>query len=307
MSNLFPHSRNINDIILHPTENSQLDVNTRQSQAQTDKQLISLWLHNRSIHTQKAYFKDIMMMFEFVNKGIRDIKLQDLQDFSDFLKQKNYEPSSQHRMLAAVKSLFSFAHKIGYIIFNTTMPLIIPKFKDRLAERILSEEQVKNIIEKENHPRNKLILRVFYTTGLRVSELCSLKWEFFSDKGNDGLLTIFTKGGKTNTIVIPQSLWMNLKLFKNNAEEQSYVFKGRKSKSLNPSQLWRIVRKAAQKAGIDKNVSCHWLRHCHSSHALDNGCPIHLIQRQLNHSSIATTGRYLTARPTESSSKYLNL
>lgn len=71
------------------------------------------------------------------------------------------------------------------------------------------------------------------------------------------------------------------------------------------AQVWRIVRRAAKRAGIDKEVSCHWLRHAHASHALDRGAPIHLVQATLGHSSISTTGRYLHARPTESSSSYL--
>ena len=68
--------------------------------------------------------------------------------------------------------------------------------------------------------------------------------------------------------------------------------------------VWRIVRKAAKRAGIEKAVSCHWLRHAHASHALDRGAPIHLVQATLGHSSIQTTGRYLHARPTDSSSRY---
>ncbi len=83
------------------------------------------------------------------------------------------------------------------------------------------------------------------------------------------------------------------------------VFVSRKGSPLSTSQALRIVRKAAVRAGIDKNVSPHRLRHCHGSHALDRGAAVHLVQATLGHGSVATTGRYLHARPTESSSKYL--
>ncbi|MBI1249344.1 tyrosine-type recombinase/integrase, partial [bacterium] len=83
------------------------------------------------------------------------------------------------------------------------------------------------------------------------------------------------------------------------------VFRSRKKGHLDESAIWRIVKKASERAGIDKDVSCHWFRHAHASHALDRGCPIHLVQATLGHASISTTGRYLHARPTDSSGNYL--
>ena len=85
------------------------------------------------------------------------------------------------------------------------------------------------------------------------------------------------------------------------------MFRSRRGGHLHPSQLLRIVRRAAKRAGITKAVSPHWLRHGHASHALDRGAPIHLVQATLGHASVATTGRYLHARPSESSSTYLSL
>ena len=89
------------------------------------------------------------------------------------------------------------------------------------------------------------------------------------------------------------------------AGEDAPVFVSRKGSPLSTSQAFRIVRQAARRAGVEKNVSPHWLRHCHGSHALDRGAAVHLVQATLGHASVATTGRYLHARPTESSSKYL--
>ncbi|MBV8589619.1 MAG: tyrosine-type recombinase/integrase [Acetobacteraceae bacterium] len=80
-----------------------------------------------------------------------------------------------------------------------------------------------------------------------------------------------------------------------------------KGGALDPSQVHRIVKAAAARAGLPAAVSAHWLRHAHASHALDRGAPIHLVQATLGHSSVATTGRYLHARPNDSSSRYLAL
>jgi len=76
---------------------------------------------------------------------------------------------------------------------------------------------------------------------------------------------------------------------------------------LHPSQVWRIVEKSAGRAGIKKAVSPHWFRHAHASHALDRGAKISLVKKTLSHSSIQTTGRYLHAKPDESSSTYLQV
>ena len=76
---------------------------------------------------------------------------------------------------------------------------------------------------------------------------------------------------------------------------------------LHPSQVWRIVKKSAMRAGIKKAVSPHWFRHAHASHALDRGAKISLVQSTLSHSSISTTGRYLHAKPNECSSTYLQV
>jgi site-specific recombinase XerD len=83
------------------------------------------------------------------------------------------------------------------------------------------------------------------------------------------------------------------------------VFRSARGGHLDASQVHRIVKAAAARAGLAPAVSAHWLRHAHASHALDRGAPIHLVQATLGHASVATTGRYLHARPQDSSSRYL--
>src|SRR5207244_6851724 len=141
--------------------------------------------------------------------------------------------------------------------------------------------------------------------GVRWAELCSLKWADLKSRDTTGQITVFGKGGKTRTVLMPESVWTALMTLRKVAADGDPVFRSRKGGHLDESMVWRIVRKAAKRAGIPKDVSCHWLRHAHASHALDRGAPIHLVQATLGHSSVATTGRYLHARPTDSSSRYL--
>lgn len=276
-------------------------------QATTDEQLIGLWLHGRAKGTQVVYAAASKVFFDFVGKPLHQITLGDLQSFADSLDQRVFRPATRHRKLAAIKSLFAFGHKLGYLPFDVARPLHLPTSKDTLAERILDEGEVHRMLVLEQNPRNHILLVLLYAAGLRVSEVCGLKWRDLQARTEGGQVNVFGKGSKTRTILLPASVWLKLITLREEAAEDLPVFRSRKKGHLRPVQVWRIVGRSAERAGIKKDVSCHWLRHAHASHALDRGAPISLVQATLGHSSVATTGKYLHARPTDSSSKYLPL
>ena len=297
-----PHSTDIAD---KDAGHRELPVGRIPQQADSDEQLIKLWLHGRSKHTIKGYMNDIKLFFQKNNKILKTTTLQDLPDYADYLTKKDYAQTTIKRMLCAVKSLFSFGHRIGYLQFDVGKPLRIPTPKETISERILSQDEVFYMFDCAKNPRDRMLLKLLYYTGLRVSEISGLKFSNLQAREKTGQITVQTKGDKTNVILLPAQLWIELCEYKNGSSEDSPVFKSRKGNALCVGQIQRVVSRIAVKAGITGNVSPHWLRHSHASHALDNGCPIHLVQKQLNHSNIATTGKYLHARPTESSSKYL--
>lgn len=274
-------------------------------QADSDQHLIELWLHGRSRHTQRSYRADAKRFLGAVTKPLHHVTLGDIQGFAGQLIEAGLEPPSAYRTLSAVKSLFAFGHRLGYLPFDVARPLRLPALRNALAERILDETDVLRMIALENMPRNKCLLMTLYAGGLRVAELCSLKWSDLQSRDTAGQISVFGKGGKTRTVLMPQSVWNALMSLRKVAKNGDPVFRSRKGGHLDESMVWRIVRKAAKRAGIEKAVSCHWMRHAHASHALDRGAPIHLVQATLGHSSISTTGRYLHARPTDSSSRYL--
>lgn len=283
----------------------QLPVRRIPQQAESDEQLISLWLHGRSKHTIKGYMNDINIFRKKVNKSFHTVTLQELQDYADYLTEKEYAATTIKRMLCSVKSLFSFGHRIGYLVFDIGKPLRIPTPKETISERILSQDEVFYMFEMVKNPRDKMLLKLLYYTGLRVSEISGLRYSNLQSREKTGQITVQTKGSKTNVILLPTHVWEELSQYRNGACESSPIFKSRKGNALCVGQIQRIVRRIAIKAGITGNVSPHWYRHSHASHALENGCPIHLVQKQLNHSNLSTTGKYLHCRPTESSSKYL--
>ncbi|MEW4453044.1 tyrosine-type recombinase/integrase [Bremerella sp. JC817] len=295
---------NISPVILRSPESSSEVLGPINQQADNDEQLIEIWLHGRPKNTQQAYSREVRRFLDAMNKPLRSIKLLDIQQYTDNVPPCLKE-SSVKRALSAIKSLFAFGFRLGYLSFDIGRAMKLPTFRDELADRILSETDVLRIISLEPQPRNRALLLTLYGGGFRVSEICSLKWRHLQERDSAGQITVFGKGGKTRTVLIPQSVWEALIKLRDSESSEAPVFRSRKKGHLDESAIWRIVKKASERAGIDKDVSCHWFRHAHASHALDRGCPIHLVQATLGHSSISTTGRYLHARPTESSGNYL--
>jgi len=189
--------------------------------------------------------------------------------------------------------------------------LRLPPLRNRLAERILPEADLHRILSLEPKPRDRAMLILLYASGIRVSELCGLSWRDLQANGDGGQVTVFGKGGVTRAIQLPASVWKLLsELRRKGGGPDDPVFRSRKEKNgarLRPLAVLRVVRRASARAGIELPVSPHWFRHAHASHALDRGAPIHLVQATLGHASVATTGRYLHARPNDSSSRFLPL
>ena len=235
--------------------------------------------------------------------------LADLQQFADSLGA--LAPASRYRTLSAIKSLLAFAHRTGYLPYDVGRALRLPAVRSRLAERILPEAELHRILSLEPNFRNRAILTLLYASGIRVSELCVLCWRDLQPNSDGGQVTVLGKGGVTRAVRIPASVWKLVNgLRGDDAESGDPVFRSRKKGNggaLRPLAVLRVVRQAAARAGIELPVSPHWFRHAHASHALDRGAPIHLVQTTLGHASITTTGRYLHARPNDSSSRFLPL
>jgi hypothetical protein len=193
-----------------------------------------------------------------------------------------------------------------YIATNPAAELLLPSYENRLAERIGPEDEVAQMLAAEATERDSLLLRLLYGAGLRVSELCGLRWRNVRQHGKAGQITVFGKGGKTRSITLNGELIANLYRFRAGASAELPVFSSRSGKPLDRGRVRIIVRTAAEQAGLDAPISPHWLRHAHASHALDHGAPIHLVQATLGHSSVATTSAYLHARPGDSSARFLN-
>jgi integrase/recombinase XerD len=272
-------------------------------------QLIELWLHERSPNTKEYYRRVVKRFLAHADKPLEEVTLMDIQMWQ--LSLSSLAPASQRTALAAIKSLFSFGHQLGVLPFNVGKLARSPKIKENLAEKILTMAQVQLMLTMETNLRNRAILRLLYSGGLRVSELCDLKWLDLKARDAGGQVTVFGKGRKTRVVLLGERVWEELTQLQGNAEPEEPVFRSRKrnqdgSYHLTRKQVYRIVQAAGKRAGIRGKVSPHWLRHSHASHSLDQGAPLHLVQQTLGHSSIAVTERYLHAKPDDSSALYLD-
>lgn len=272
------------------------------------EQLLNMWLHGKSIHTADYYRRSAKRFLEFVGKPLHLVTLAEVQGFATSLEESGLSASTQRTIMAAVKSLLSFGLKIEVLPRNVGTLVKLPQAPDTLSERLLSEIEVLTMIDFETHPRNRAILRLLYYGGLRVSELCGLKWKNLSVRDNGGQVTVKGKGGKTRTVLVPAGLWVELMRLLGDEGENDPVFRSKKKSHdghLTREWVHKIVQAAANRAGITGKVSPHALRHAHASHSLERGAKIHLVQATLGHSSVAVTGRYLHARPEDSSGLYL--
>ncbi|NEQ29861.1 MAG: tyrosine-type recombinase/integrase [Leptolyngbya sp. SIO4C5] len=276
--------------------------------ASTNQQLIDLWLHEKSENTRAAYQRDAGHFLAFIEgKPLDRVTLNDMQAFKDGLLNQRYKASTVKRRLAAAKSLLKYGFRIGLLPVDVGAAISLPKLKNELAQRILPESQMLEMIHTfKGSVRDRVMLRVLYATGGRASEIAGLTWEDCQSTDDGiGKLTLFGKGDKTRHVLVSVETWELLQGLRGNAVDSDPVFRSRKGKHLQRSQIWRVVKRAAEQAGIDKPVSPHWFRHAHASHALKRGTPINLVQATLGHASVATTGRYTHACPEDSSGLHL--
>lgn len=291
-------------------------------QASTDAQLIEMWLHDRPVNTQKAYRQHIGKFWEYIEgyrKGdyvprLREISLGTLQGFQTYLKvERILRDKSVSCHMSTVKSLFTFAQRIGYIQFNPAAVIKLRKPKDTLAQRLLDRATVIRMIDAEQNPRNRALMRLLYVSGIRSSEAISLRACDLLKHETGGQITVTAKGGKTLAVWIDQTTWEMIDGMrtilalpgKEWSSPEEYIFRTSTDRPLHLNHVLKIVRAAAKRVGINKNVSPHWLRHATATHLMDFGVSLVAIKEHLGHETIQTTTRYTHVKPSAANAKLL--
>ena len=272
--------------------------------------LIRLWEHGRRESTLYIYRPVISAFRNYAqNTAPQKITLPVCQQFLD--KWKDQLPSTRERKLFTLRSFFRFAYKIGAVERDPTMALVAPHVPDELANRILNRADTLKIIEASQGQRNRVVCMLLYGAGLRASEAAGMRWADCRQRGRaDGQISVLGKGQKRRSIRLTPDIWAELmKLKPFGASPEDFVFLSERGykRPLDRTQIAHIVRETAKLAGLEQKVTPHWLRHCHATHASDEGCPLALISATLGHANLATTARYLHVNPEKSSTQYVPL
>lgn len=279
-----------------------------------DHLTVATWLMQKAAKTQKYYKRIISELYLFLsNRSLTEMKTEELILFLN-IKCKSKSTKSVYKDVLG--SLFSFAVKTGHLQKNIVTAIDRIKTENRLYTKVLSREQIEQMISKELNLRNKLIIELLYMTGIRVEELTKLKLDSFREikSGSTQKITMLVegKGKKFRTLNVPLTTYAKLKSYwdENSLFPEERCFISRKKndgflKGLTTTQIFRIIKAAAKNAGLSCAPSPHWIRHTSATHAIENGAPIHVVQVSLGHESIKTTGKYLDIRPEKSIGAYL--
>lgn len=163
---------------------------------------------------------------------------------------------------------------------------------DKNIPIILSVEEIQSMFNVCENKKHKLMLALLYSCSLRVSELINLKWKDV-DRSRMVIYILNAKGGKDRQVGLNQSLISLMEDYYKEYKTQSFIFSGQFGEKYSDRSVGQVVKQLAKKAGIDKRVYTHLIRHCSASHLLDGGLDINMIQRWLGHSSVKTTSIYL--------------
>jgi integrase/recombinase XerD len=282
-------------------------ITAKVTRATTDSEIILSWLTSKqSQHTQKQYTCTIRQFLEFTGIALSDVMLEDIQDYLKSLQLRKHKASTIKVKLMVIKSLFSYCVKTGYLPVNPGVMLDNPKVHDTISEKLITVDDVRNLVQNARTIRDKLLVKVMFGLGLRVSEAVNLKWSDFSV--NDGVvnLNVIGKGNKRRTVLVTSLLWRELQQLKR--EGIDYLFTAyQRNRPLRRNAAHTLLKKIADRAGLTDKISCHWLRHSHATEAIKGGCDISLLQQSLGHSSITTTQKYLCLRVGEGSGSYIEI
>lgn len=259
---------------------------------------------NFSKNTLEAYQRDLEKLLHYVDgeeKDVLAIQLEDLQAFAAGLHDIGIGPRSQCRILSGVRSFFRYLQLDGYRDDDPTELLESPQIPDHLPE-VLSTAEVDQLedsidLSKWEGHRNRAIIEVLFSCGLRVSELVNLRLSNLYLE--EQYVRVMGKGSKERLVPISPkaikelSFWFDDRCrMKIKPDEEDYVFLNRRGAHLTRVMILIMIKQQAEAAGITKTISPHTLRHSFATALLEGGADLRVIQALLGHESIGTTEIY---------------
>lgn len=277
------------------------------NEALTDYQFFLKIERGLSENSIKAYSQDIKKLINFLNGQELSVSPEEIE--SEIIERFIYEnsksiaPRSQARIISGLRNFFDYLVFEDYRKENPTDLLEGPKIGRKLPDT-LSENEINDIISqidlsKPEGERNRAMIEMLYSCGLRVSEMIQLKISdlFFEE----GFIRVIGKGNKQRFIPVNQYMVKLIETYKNRIRTTAKIQKGfedtlflnRRGKQISRNMVFMILKDLTASAGIHKTVSPHTLRHSFATHLLENGADLRAIQQMLGHESITTTEIYM--------------
>lgn len=252
-----------------------------------------------TVKNYREDFKIFLLSFPDV-KTTDDLNVDMLPEFVRRQDELTRSSSTILRRYSLLRNYFSFLNEEN--ILHEEMPDVDkPKSSKRLPF-VMSNEEVDELLEapdisKDNGMRDRAMLELMYATGLRVSELLSLR--FRNVNMQNGLITVYGKGNKQRSVPVSSFALEFLRKYIDGprkrvkgSKDTDIIFLNRDGKALSRTYFFMQVKRYAEEKGIDSSVSPHTLRHCFATHLLENGASLRAVQEMLGHSNIATTQIY---------------
>ncbi len=250
-----------------------------------------------SAHTLDAYRRDLTGLADWAQRhgaaDLRELQTEQLRAFIAAEHRRGLSPKSLQRRLSACRSFFQWLLKHGRIKANPAAGIRAPKAPRKLPQ-VLDVDEAMQLVEVPTDTRlglrDRALLELFYSSGLRLSELCALHWHDFSD----GLVTVLGKGSKQRSVPLGSHARHALRQWRaaTGAGNDAPVFPGRSGGPITPRAIQLRMRQLAQRQGLFKRVHPHLLRHSFASHILESSGDLRGVQELLGHADIATTQIY---------------
>ncbi len=248
-------------------------------------------------------------------KSLKDVNRHVLREYIGHLMEQEISRRSISRKISAVRSLYRYLLREGYIEENPIKLTASPKLDRRLPE-CLSEEELDRLLatppaDTPQGMRDRAILEMIYASGMRISEITSLNLDQINP--DNGQIKVLGKGSKERIVLIGEMAITALKRYLETARPKLMTLKGgsralfinRSGGRLSRRSIQSMVTRQALKAGIDKHVYPHLLRHSFATHMLDGGADLRVVQELLGHSSLGTTQVYTHVTQAQAKKVYM--
>lgn len=257
--------------------------------------------------TVDAYLRDVEKFTQYLSakqKSIppSDITLHDVQSFLKWIAELGMNPTSQSRVISGLRNFFQYCVSEQIAKSDPCELVDTPRLK-RMLPDVLTLEEIEEMISQIDHSkddgvRNRAILEMMYSCGLRVSEVVTMKIPFLFLEA--GFIRVIGKGNKERMVPIGHAAVKHIKLYLDHTRlhqlpkkgDEEILFLNRRGSRLSRVMIFMIIKNLAIKAGIKKNISPHTIRHSFATHLVEGGADLRAVQEMLGHESITTTEIY---------------